>query len=65
MTLQNETELANTRIKLAELEKRLDELRHDAHEDPRVRDLTLRSLKWLINQMKEEITRFGAHQPAH
>jgi len=64
MMLRNETELANTRQKLRELEDRYAELRHDPNEDPRVRELTMRSLKRLINQLKEEIARYEAHQPA-
>jgi len=58
MTLRNSTELLNTQTKLRELEVRYDELRADLAEDPRVRQLTLLSLKRLINQLKEEVTRF-------
>jgi len=58
MSLQNEVELANTRAKLARLEKRHDELRRDAGGDRHVRELTLRSLKATINQFKEEIARY-------
>ncbi len=32
--------------------------------NPRVRELTLRSLKHTINQLKEEIARYEAHQLA-
>ncbi len=60
MNLQNEVELANTRAKLARLEKRHDELRRDAACDRHVRELTLRSLKTTINQFKEEIARYEA-----
>lgn len=41
-----------------------DELRNDTTEDEHVRDLTMRSLKETINQFKEEIARYEAHQPA-
>jgi hypothetical protein len=58
MTLENETQLLNTRIKLRELQERYDALRVDQSEDPRVRRLTMMSLKRLINQLTEEITRF-------
>ncbi|HEX5242460.1 MAG TPA: hypothetical protein VFW23_04280 [Tepidisphaeraceae bacterium] len=50
-------ELANTRAKLRELQERFDALRDDSSEDPRVRRLTMISLKRLINQLTEEITR--------
>ncbi len=63
MKLGNATELSNTRVKLRELEARYEELRRDVSEDPRVRRLTMLSLKRLINQLTEEITRFesGVH----
>jgi hypothetical protein len=64
MSLRDGNELANTREKLREFEERYEELRGDLSEDPHVRDLTLRSLKRLINQLKEEITLFEVHQPA-
>jgi hypothetical protein len=62
MTLANDIELANTRAKLAELEARYEELRNEAVEDEHVRQVTLRSLKRYINQFKEEIARYEAHQ---
>jgi hypothetical protein len=58
MTLDNEIELLNTRSKLRELQERYDALRVDLAADPRVRRLTMISLKRLINQLTEEITRF-------
>jgi hypothetical protein len=58
MMLDNETELLNTRTKLRELQERYEVLRVDVSEDPRVRRLTMMSLKRLINQLTEEITRF-------
>jgi hypothetical protein len=60
MTLDNQTELSNTRIKLRELQERYESLRADQSEDPRVRRLTMISIKRLINQLTEEITRFEA-----
>jgi hypothetical protein len=60
MTLHNQTELSNTRIKLRELQERYESLRADQSEDPRVRRLTMISIKRLINQLTEEITRFEA-----
>ncbi|MGA2439547.1 MAG: hypothetical protein ABSH08_01190 [Tepidisphaeraceae bacterium] len=60
MTLANSTELLNTQAKLRELEMRYEELRLDLSEDPRVRRLTMLSLKRLINQLTEEVARFEA-----
>ena len=58
MTLDNDqAALLNTRAKLRELQARYDALRIDQSEDPRVRRLTMMSLKRLINQLTEEITR--------
>ena len=63
VTLRNDIELENTRQRLRELEDRYEELRSDSAEDARVRELTLFSLKQLINQLKEEIVRYEAHHP--
>ena len=64
MTLKNNTELAKTRDKLRLLEDEYRETAKDLAEDPRVRQLSLQSLKTLINQLKEEISRYQACQPA-
>jgi hypothetical protein len=64
MSLKSDIELANTRAKLVRLEARYEELRNDTGEDKHVRELTMRSLKRYINQFKEEIARYEAHQPA-
>ena len=64
MTLKNNRELANTREKLRELEQDYEELRADSVEHPHVREVTMESLKRLINQFKEEIALYEAHQPA-
>ena len=63
MSLKNDVELNNTRTKLHRLEMRYEELRYDTREDEHVRELTMRSLKGTINQFKEEIARYEAHQP--
>jgi hypothetical protein len=60
----NDVELANTRRKLADLERL-----HEAHEketggDEEVREMSMQSLKRLINQIKEEIIWTEVHQPA-
>jgi hypothetical protein len=62
--LKNDIELANTRVKLARLEHRYEILQNDTAEDTRVRELTMRSLKRLINQLKEEIARYETRQSA-
>ena len=46
------------------LEAMYQEDLNDADEDEEVRELTLESVKRLINQLKEEIVRYEAHQPA-
>jgi len=62
MNLANDVELANTQAKLAELEARYEELQNEMAEDEHVRQVTMRSLKRYINQFKEEIARYQAHQ---
>jgi hypothetical protein len=64
MSITNQVELANTRTKLQRLETRYEALRHDTATAPRVRELTMRSLKETINQFKEEISRFEVHHLA-
>lgn len=63
MSLANETELANTRAKLARLEARYDKLRRESASDEELQEATLRSLKRMINQLKEEIARYELRQP--
>ncbi|MCH9002880.1 MAG: hypothetical protein IIC02_09935 [Planctomycetes bacterium] len=63
MTLRSERELANTRRKLRLLEEAYQETRNDPDEDEHIRDVTMESLRRLINQFKEEIARYEAHQP--
>ena len=60
MTLTNSTELRHTEQRLRELKARYESLRLDPTEDPRVRKLTMLSLKRLINQLTEEIARFAS-----
>lgn len=64
MSLANDTELANTRAKLARLEKLYDAVRADVTRDVNVREVSLRSLRATINQFREEIARYQARQPA-
>jgi hypothetical protein len=62
--LKNEIELANTRAKLARLEARYEQRSRETGGDIHVRELTLRSLKKMINQLTEEIVLYEVHQPA-
>jgi hypothetical protein len=62
MNLTSERELANTKAKLALLEECYEESRTDPDEEEHLRELSLRSLKRLINQLKEEIARYEVHQ---
>lgn len=61
MSLNNERELANTKRKLHLLEASYEEARTDPHESEHIRELTMESLRRLINQFKEEIARYEAH----
>ncbi len=58
MGIMNDVELANTRVKLDRLTKRLEALRDDASADAHVRELTMRSIKGTMNQFREEIARY-------
>ena len=61
MNLRNTRELEVTREKLRLLEEQYQAARTRSGTDEHVRELTLRSLKKLINQLKEEIARFECH----
>ena len=60
MSIQSTRQLENTRAKLQMLEGRLNDLDAEPVKNPHTRELTRRSLKKLINQLKEEIGRFEA-----
>ena len=64
MTLRNERELDNTKRKLRLLEESYEEARTDTEDDEHLRKVEMESLKRLINQLKEEIARYQAHQPS-
>ena len=64
MELKHERELEVTREKLAMLEKHYEDSRLDTTGDAYVRELSLRSIKQMINQMKEEIARFESRKVA-
>ena len=61
MELKDEYELEVTRSKLKVLEERLEASRLEPAENAHVQELSLRSLKRIINQLKEEIARFESH----
>ncbi|MGA2065494.1 MAG: hypothetical protein ABSG86_11015 [Thermoguttaceae bacterium] len=54
-------ELESTRTKLRELERQYETARQESSGNEYARDLELRSLQGLINQLKEEIVRCEAH----
>lgn len=58
MSLQGRRELEATREKLRLLEARYEANRSEQGGDEHVRELSMRSLKQLINQLKEEIARY-------
>jgi len=60
MDLKDEREVEVTREKLRSLEARYQAVSQDPGENAHIQELTLRSLKRMINQMKEEIVRFEA-----
>lgn len=62
MELKNEAEVLNTRRKLQKLEALYDADAKEVGGDEELRDAEMESLKRLINQLKEEIARYEAHQ---
>jgi hypothetical protein len=64
VSLKNQRELANSKIKLARLEKRYQSLSTESGGDEELREMSLESLQRTINQFTEEIARYEAHQPA-
>ncbi len=61
MSIGNQRQLQNTLQKLAELERLYADAQAEPGENARVKELTLRSYKESINELKEEIARFRAH----
>ena len=62
--LLSKSEAENTRKKLRDLESMYESHEKEAIGDEDLRQMELESLKRLINQFKEEIARYEAHQPA-
>ena len=65
--LKNHTELENTREKLRLLQQQYAAAQARVSKNQHARQLTLRSLKKLINQLTEEIVRFESREkkPTH
>ena len=61
MELKDEYEVEVTRSKLKVLEQRFEASRLEPAENAHLQELSLRSLKRMINQLKEEIARFESH----
>ena len=61
MSIKDRDELKVTREKLSWLEQEYEAAKLRLSENPAVREWTLRSLKQLINQLKEEIVRYESH----
>ena len=64
MTLQSRRELEATRVKLRFLEERFEASQGEQGGDQHVRELSMRSLKRLINQLTVEIARFESRSSA-
>ena len=64
MSLQSHRELEATREKLRLLERRYEADKREEGGDEHVRELSMRSLRQLINQLKEEIARFESRSSA-
>jgi hypothetical protein len=65
MELKDERELEVTREKLRSLEARYQTVSQDPGDDAHIQELTLRSLKRMMNQMKEEIARYESRRSPH
>ncbi len=64
MTLANPIQFQATKEKLRLLKDRYAEIRTAPTDDENTRDITLRSLKQLINQLTEELARYESKTPA-
>lgn len=64
MRLLTDTELRNTREKLATLEALLDQTKQEPCDDADLRDMEIESLSRLIVKLREEILRSEAHRVA-
>jgi len=64
MSIENDMQLGVTREKLRELEERIAAIARRPEGDSHVRELTLRSLKSMVNQFHEEIARYTSRSAA-
>lgn len=64
MVIRSAEELANTKEKLRMLQERYELRRAAPIDNPTVHELTLHSLKQLINQLTEEIVRYQSRVSA-
>lgn len=64
MSLQSQRELNATQEKLRLLEERYEANMREQGGDEHVRELSMRSLRQLINKLKEEIARFNSRSSA-
>ena len=64
MRILSETELSNTRRKLAELEALYQEDERETGGDEELREMEMESLMRLMNQLREEISWSEVHQTA-
>ena len=64
--IKNERQLRNTLQKLSEAEKLYEETKREPPEegDETVKELSLRSIKQTINELKEQVARYRAHAKA-
>jgi hypothetical protein len=62
MNLRDRQELEVTKEKLRTLEEWYAKRVHEPAEDQHVRQLSLQSIKKMINQLKEEIVRFESRE---
>jgi ribosome-interacting GTPase 1 len=62
MELKDEREAKVTREKLGSLEARYQSVSQDPGTDAHIQELTLRSLKRMINQLKEELARYESRR---
>lgn len=60
----SDVELVNTRRKLSELERLYEAHEKETGGDAKVRNMSMKSLKGVINQLKEEIIWTEVHQTA-
>jgi hypothetical protein len=64
MNLKNDRELQSTREKLRLLQEHYQSRLREKAENPHTRELSLRSLNKMINQLTEEITLYEIHAGA-